>query len=123
MSAITLHLPDELAERVRKRESRLAEILELGLRELDAGEQAGFEGAAEVLEFLAGLPSPEEILSLRPSVRLQRQIEILLEKSRTGELTPEEEKNRERYQFLEHLVRIAKTKALTKLETGSSSDV
>ena len=58
MSAITLKLPDELAERLRRHEKRLPEILELGLRELDADSQRGFEGAAEVLEVLAGLPTP-----------------------------------------------------------------
>src|SRR2546425_434025 len=62
MSAITLQLPDELAERLRKHEERLPEILELGLRELNADPQSGFEGATEILEFLAGLPSPEDIL-------------------------------------------------------------
>ena len=67
MSAITLQLPDELAERLRKHEERLPEILELGLRELDADPQSGFEGTTEVLEFLAVLPNPEDILKLRPS--------------------------------------------------------
>jgi hypothetical protein len=43
-------------------------ILELGLRELNADAQAGFDGAADVLELLAGLPAPEEILKLRPSL-------------------------------------------------------
>src|SRR5207247_7307834 len=80
MSAITLQLPDELAERLRKHEERLPEILELGLRELDADPQSGFEGTTEVLEFLAGLPSPEDILKLRPSERLRRQVQELLEK-------------------------------------------
>ena len=56
MSAITLKLPDDLAEQLRNREDRLPEILELGLRELNAEGQGRFEGSAEVLEFLAGLP-------------------------------------------------------------------
>jgi len=67
MAAITLKLPDDLAEKLRIHEDRLPEILERGLRELDAESQGGFAGAAEVLEFLVGLPSPQEILELRPS--------------------------------------------------------
>ena len=67
MSANTLELPDELAQRLRTRERRLPKILELGLREPNAEAQARFEGAAEMLEFLAGLPGPEEILELQPS--------------------------------------------------------
>jgi hypothetical protein len=115
MSAITLMLPDELAERLRNYEERLPEILELGLRELNADWQRGFEGAAEVLEFLAGLPSPEEILTLRPSERFERHVRKLLEKSREGPLNPQEEEEWERYEFLEHLVRMAKTRACMKL--------
>jgi hypothetical protein len=122
MSAITLQLPDELAERLRKHEERLPEILELGLRELNADPQSGFEGTAEVLEFLAGLPSPEDILKLRPSERLQGQVQALLEKSRSGPLSPQEEKDWERYEFLEHLVRLAKAAACLRLGTKSEVD-
>ncbi len=122
MSAITLQLPDELAERLRKHEERLPEILELGLRELNADPQSGFEGTTEVLEFLAGLPSPEDILKLRPSERLRRQVQELLEKSRAGALSAQEENDWERYEFLEHLVRIAKAKACLKLGSKSDAD-
>ena len=115
MSAIILKVPDELADRLRSQQERLPEILELGLRELNAETQSGFEGAAEVLEFLAGLPSPEEILKLRPSERLERRVRELLEKSRAGAMDAQEEQEWERYQYLEHIVRMAKTKACLKL--------
>lgn len=115
VSAITLTVPDELAERLRNREDRLPEILELGLRELDAEGQARFEGAAKVLEFLADLPRPEDILNLRPSERLARRVEALLKKNRSGELNAQEEQEWQTYTFLEHLVRVAKTKAYLRL--------
>src|SRR5258708_11564248 len=99
MSPITLELPDELARRLRPLTDQLPEILELGLRELNAGGQPGFQGAAELLEFLAGLPSPEETLALRPSEALQSRISALLEKSRTEGLTTSEEQDWERYQY------------------------
>ena len=67
MSAITLTVPDELAERLRNREDRLPQILELGLRELDAEAQGRFEGAAEVLEFLAGLTHARGDSQLSPA--------------------------------------------------------
>ena len=122
MSAITLQLPDDLAERLRKHEERLPEILELGLRELNADPQSGFEGTTEVLEFLAGLPSPEDILKLRPSERLHAQVQELLDKSRSGTLSAKEEKDWERYEFLEHLVRMAKATACLKLGVKSDAD-
>ena len=56
-SAITPTTPDDLAERLRNPEERLPEILELGLRGLNAGSPKGFEAAAEAIEFLAGLPT------------------------------------------------------------------
>ena len=115
MSAITVQLPDELAERLRKHEERLPEILELGLRELNADPESGFEG-------LAGLPSPEDTLKLRPSERFGRQVQELLEKSRAGALTAQEENDWERYEFLEHLVRMAKATACLKLGTKTDAD-
>jgi hypothetical protein len=117
---ITLNLPDDLASQLSSLEDKLPQILQLGLRELNAGAQVGFTGAAEVLEFLAALPSPEEIIALRPSETLQTQIDYLLEKNRTQGLTIEEEQSWQQYQYLEHLVRIAKAQALVKLKQCNS---
>jgi hypothetical protein len=115
MQAITLDIPEELADQLRPVEQELPRILELGLREFHAASQPGFAGSAEVLEFLASLPSPEEILALRPSPTLSRWIEEMLEKNRNEGLTPLEQQKWEQYQYLEHLVRMAKIKAYTKL--------
>lgn len=122
MSAITVEVSDELAARLRNQGASVPEILERGLRELDAEAQSGFEGAAEVLEFLASLPSPEEILKLRPSERFAQRIKELLEKSRIAQLDSREEKEWEHYQFLEHLVRLAKAKAHLKLGLRPASN-
>jgi hypothetical protein len=84
MASITLRLSDDLASQIRAHECQLPRILELGLRELNASGQNGFDGAADVLELLAGLPAPEEILCLRPSPRLAERISRLLEKIRAG---------------------------------------
>lgn len=115
---VTLDIPEELATRLSSLEDRLPQILELGLRELVAISQAGFAGTAEVLEFLAQLPTPEEIIALRPSPALQADITALLEKNRTVGLTPTEELLWQQYEYLEHLVRIAKAKAFLKLKAG-----
>ncbi len=112
---ITLDLPDDLAARLDKVHDQIPQILEFGLRELEANPQDGFVGLASVLEFLAGLPTPEEILELRPSQMLQEQIDSLLEKSRSVGLTPDEKKVWQSYEYTEHLVRIAKTKACIRL--------
>ena len=111
MASITIRLPDDLASQVRMRERQLPQILELGLRELNASGQSGFDGAAEVLELLAALPSPEEIMRLRPSRRLAERVAQLIENSRAGTMTPADKEEWERYEYLEHLVRAAKAAA------------
>jgi hypothetical protein len=114
MSSITLNVPDEIAEELRRQQGRLPELLQRVMRELSAESQSGFDGAAEVFEFLVALPSPEEVLNLRPSVRLDKRVRDL-EKNRNEGLTKAEEEEWERYEFLEHLVRLAKASALRKL--------
>lgn len=122
MASITVSLPDDLASQIRAQQQQLPRILELGLRELNAGDQSGFDGAADVLELLAGLPTPQEILNLRPSPRLAARVAELVEKSRTGEMTPLDDEDWERYEYLEHLVRMAKAAAQLKL-ASSAGDV
>ena len=113
---ITLDLSEELVSRLNSIEDKLPQVIELGLRELNASSQDGFNGIAEVLEFLATLPTPEEIIALRPSQALQNQISDLLEKHRDRNLTEIETQIWEQYQYLEHLIRKAKAKAYLKLK-------
>lgn len=113
---IKVEVSDELAIRLDPLQDQLPQIIELGLREWNAETQSGFSGLAEVLEFLANLPSPQEILAFKPSETLHQQISDLLEKNRTIGLTPSEERMWQQYEYIEHLVRIAKAKALLKLK-------
>jgi hypothetical protein len=115
---ISVEVPDDLAVRLSSLQDQLPQILELGLREWNADAQSGFAGLAQVLEFLANLPSPEEILALKPSPLLNQQIEGLLEKNKTVGLTAEEERLWQQYEYVEHLVRVAKAKALVKLSAS-----
>ncbi len=117
MSSITLDLPDDLAERLRALADRLPRILELGLREMDASSQSELAGASDVLELLANLPSPEQVLALRLSPALQDRVRELLDRSRTTGLSPVEEEEWQHYQYLEHLVRLAKARAALKLQS------
>jgi hypothetical protein len=115
---ITLSVPEELATRVRTVEKELPQILELGIREWQARQEAGFSGMASILEKLASLPTPDEVLALRPSPALQERIEELLDKTRAGGLSPQEQQEWEQYQYVEHLVRLAKARAVQKLKSA-----
>ena len=112
----SFQIPEDLAERLRPRERELAQILSLGLRELDAKEASGFSGLADVMDFLAGLPSPEQILALRPSRALQERIDDLLARGRESALTDQELDEWQKYQYVEHLVRKAKIRATQQLQ-------
>lgn len=116
MTAVTLEVPDELAQRLEPVFDHLPQILTLGLRAFQANAQPGFPGAAEVFEFLAGLPSPEEILALRPAESLEKRVQALVEKNNNERLTAAEEQEWQQYEYLEHLVRIAKIRANAKLK-------
>jgi hypothetical protein len=113
---VTFELPDDVVAQLHPFEDKLPQILELGLRELNAITQVGFSGVAEVMEFLASLPTPEAIIALRPSEALQAQITTLLQKNQTIGLTPTEEHLWQGYQYLEHIVRMAKARAFLKLK-------
>ena len=112
---INVDVPDDLASRLSPLQDNLPEILELGLREWNAQGQSGFSGLSVGLEVLACLPAAAEFLALLPSSALQQQVEQLLEKNKTVELTPEEERWWRQYEYVEHLVRMAKAKALLSL--------
>jgi hypothetical protein len=111
---LTLTISEDLASRLRPVEDRLPQILELGLRELHATPPT-FAGLSDVLETLAHLPTPEEVLALRPVPALQDRIEALLDKNRAGGLSEDERLEWQQYQYVEHLVRIAKARAALKL--------
>jgi hypothetical protein len=121
MASITVTLPDDLASQILAQQQQLPRILESGLRELNADRQFGFEGAADVLELLAALPTPEEVLNLRPSPRLSARVAEMIEKSRAGEMTSLDEEDWERYEYLEHLVRMAKAAAQLKLASSAGN--
>jgi len=115
MSAVTLSLPDELAERVRALTDQLPRAIEIGLRMLESTAPTEFDSMAEVTEFLARLPTPEETMALRPSASLQERITELLEKNRSSGMTADEQREWQAYEYAEHLVRIAKANAVAKL--------
>jgi hypothetical protein len=114
---VTLNVPDDLAVRLRPVKDQLPQILELGLRELQA-RPPEFEGLRDVLESLARLPAPEEVLALRPSAALQERISALLDRQWNGGRSADEEREWEEYQYAEHLVRIAKARATLKRKPG-----
>lgn len=113
---VTIELPENLAINLQSHKEKLSQIFEMGLREFNATASLGYKSLADVLEFFAALPTPAEILALRPSAELQTEISELLEKNRREGLSETEEQMWASYEFIERLVRIAKAKAAAQLE-------
>lgn len=114
--SITVTIADDLAKKLQPYEGQVPEILELGLREWCARNEPGYGGVNDVLEILAGLPTPEEVLALRPAPPLQDRLDALLEKNRTAGMSASDQREWDRYKFLEHLVRLAKSNAARKIK-------
>ena len=108
-----VQLTVELAARLRSRD--VSQVLQAGLQSLEA-QALEFSTVMDVLEFLATLPKPQEVLALRPSEGLQQQIQELLDLSKVGELTGNAAREWEQYEYLEHVVRMAKGRSLRLLQ-------
>ena len=118
----TFTLPDEIARKVRPVEAELVRIIEYGMSELNSRNETEFGGIASLLEKLADLPGPEEVMALRPSAALQSRMTELLARNRaSGGLTSQEKKDLGQLQYLEHIVRMAKGKALLRLQGKKAS--
>lgn len=68
----------------------------------------------ELAQFLANL-APSKVMGFRTSKKSQDRVNFLLEKNGTVGLTSEESKEMEKHMLIEHIVQLAKAKALLKL--------
>lgn len=66
---------------------------------------------SDLVDRLASLPTPQEVLAFRPSAQLAERTEVLLAKSRNVGLCQEEQAEWNEIMQMEHLVRVAKAKA------------
>jgi len=69
-----------------------------------------------ILDFLAGGPSPEEIIRFRPSLETQDRFYSLLQASRERTLTPVEDEELDHYIQIDRMVSLLKAKAYSKLD-------
>lgn len=113
---ITIEVSDKLGKRLLNMRERLPEVLERGYRETIAAETnpTTYDENA-IIELLASQPSPENILAIRPSPEFQIRASKLMEKSKRGKLSNEEDQELNRYLVLEHIVRLAKMHAYKQL--------
>ncbi|HZN33609.1 MAG TPA: hypothetical protein VFB80_07310 [Pirellulaceae bacterium] len=114
---LTVEVPGELAPELSAAgDENLGQILALGLREWRTRRGAEFPGLNALIERLAQLPDPQDVLALRPTPEMQQRADDLLAKSRNGGLTPAEQLEWKQLEFAEHIVRMAKAHAALKLQ-------
>jgi hypothetical protein len=65
----------------------------------------------ELVDFVAGGTTPEDIANFRPSAEAQQRVAELIEKERESQLTSEESAELAHFIELEHILRVAKAKA------------
>jgi hypothetical protein len=115
---ITIRVPDDLGRQLEQYRDRLPELLERGLRDVQVEDIVEGDAATDVVAVLTSQPTPEQVLALKPSDTMQARVSELLRRSKDGSLSRAEESELERYLYLEHLVRLAKARALGQIPPG-----
>ena len=109
MVEMTIQVPDALAEQLGLVRERLPEVLARGLQELSPLPNHVYR---YVLDFLVNSPSPEAILQFGPTPEMQERVQVLLEKQRSGPLTPRETAELDEYVRIDHVITMLKARAL-----------
>jgi hypothetical protein len=65
----------------------------------------------EIVDFFASGTTPQSVAEFHPSLEAQQRALELLELSKQGSLTPEEESELDYFTELEHILRMAKARA------------
>jgi len=112
---LTIDIPDELADKAAAARERLSELIEQDLRRQSAGSRGVVQ---ELFEFLAGDPSPEQIVDFRPSAQATGRLSELLNKNREGSLTAAEEAELDTLQSLDNWFALLKVQARQRLTPG-----
>ncbi len=74
----------------------------------------------EVARFLAGRPTPAEIITFRPSEAVTARVRVLLAAERDGQIQEAERHELDTYEYVEHLMRLIKAEAHRQLGQQAS---
>ena len=108
MVEMTMHVPDNLATKLRRMNKWLPTVLELSL--------VGFktpaaQTVAEVIQFLSKGPTPRQVAGYKISEHAQQHLQRLLTLNQSGLLSEEEQSELEELETLEHLMALLKIQA------------
>lgn len=106
MVEMTVQIPEELAARIRPFGPWLPTVLELGLAGFTTVASAT---ASELIRFLAGAPSPREVLEYHVPDQTQTRLRRLLALNEAGLVGEDEARELDELQRIEHSVVMLKT--------------
>jgi hypothetical protein len=72
----------------------------------------------EIIDFIAAGTTPETVLAFRPSDSVQQRVAELVERSKDGSISSEEQSELEDYLQLEHIMIMAKARARQHAQLG-----
>jgi hypothetical protein len=101
MPQITLEISEKLSAQLNQvGVDRLPELLERSFQQSNVSAPV----YRHILNFLASNPTPSEIAAFRPTPEMQERLRVLLDRSKSGNLTPGESQELDEYEQIEHLV-------------------
>lgn len=72
----------------------------------------------EIIDFIAAGTTPEAVVAFRPSDSVQQRVTELVERSKEGSISAEEQSELEDYLQLEHIMIMAKARARQRANRG-----
>jgi len=72
----------------------------------------------EIIDFIAAGTTPEAVVAFRPSDSVQQRVTELVERSKEGSISAEEQSELEDYLQLEHIMIMAKARARQRASRG-----
>jgi hypothetical protein len=69
----------------------------------------------EFVDFIAGGPSPQDVVNFRPSDQAKAHVADLIQRQKSAGLNPEETAELDHYLHIEHVMRLAKARARQRL--------
>lgn len=113
MVQMTVHVSEELAERLRPLGSWLPAVLEISLVGCQTVAAAT---ATEVIQFLSQDPTPQAVLAYHVSDQAQARLQRLLALNASGMLGKEEQLELDELQRLEHVLIMLKAQVAQQLQ-------
>lgn len=116
MMQVMMQVPDQLAEQILPVRRWLPVVLELGLARLKT---PAAQTSAEIIDFLLGNPTAEEVLGYHASDRSQERLQRLFALNSAGLLGVEEQAELAELEQLEHIIIMLKAQIAGQTKPAS----